>query len=52
MNGYKWAIYGLYLFSWIGTILMIGKPRKPITPELAVASTLLMGVVLTLVYLS
>lgn len=52
MNGYKWAIFVLYILSGLSTVLLIGKPRKPTTPGVAAISLCVSAATLVLVYRS
>jgi hypothetical protein len=40
MSAAKWILIGMYVFSMIYTITLIGKPRKPYTPEAVAVSSL------------
>lgn len=52
MNAFDWCLVALWLLNAIITVLIIGKPRKPITPESA-AMTVAVSVALAIgLYLS
>lgn len=49
MSWEKWVLIALSAWSVLMTISMIGKPRKPIDPSLAIAALVLQGAVVALV---
>jgi len=52
MNIYAWIVVGFFLFGLLTNILLIGKPREPLTPGMVAVSALLQFGLVTLVYLA
>jgi hypothetical protein len=41
MTWQKWTLIALYVYATLSTIARIGKKREPITPSIAVVTTVL-----------
>lgn len=50
MNGWAWLLVAYLVVNALGTIYLVGKPRKPITPEVAVGCLLVYVLLITILF--
>lgn len=43
MNAYKWIVVGWLAFSVLMTVTMVGKPRQPLSGNIAAATIVITG---------